>query len=204
VIYEGGTKVDYTIWPVELDPVSQQGALPEGLDVGYRVLLDKDRRTAAWPPPTYRAHIPGKPTQDEYVALIEEFWWDTTYVAKSLWRGEVMFAKFNLDYDIKLMAMRRLLEWLVELDHDWSLKPGVLGRGLERLLPAGLWPELADTYVGASIEDNWDALFRTTALFRRVAVDVGDSLGYPYPQEMDDLMTSYLRAVRSLPAREET
>jgi aminoglycoside 6-adenylyltransferase len=66
VIYEDGTKIDYTIWPVELDPVSHQGTLPEMLDVGYRVLLDADRRTAAWPPPTYRAHIPGKPTQDEY------------------------------------------------------------------------------------------------------------------------------------------
>ena len=96
-----------------------------------------------------------------------------TYVAKALWRGEVVFAKFALDYDAKFVALRRVLEWRIELDHDWSLRPGAYGRGLERLLPADISAELASTYVGTGIEENWDALFRTTALFRRVATEVG-------------------------------
>jgi len=200
VVYEDGVKIDYTVWPgALLERVSQEALLPEGLDVGYRVLLDKDAVTAAWRPPTYRAHIPTPPTQAEYDALIDEFWWDTTYVAKSLWRGEVVFAKFMLDYDAKLVALRRLLEWRIELDHDWSLKPGAYGRGLERLLPADIWSELASTYVGTDIEDNWNALFRLTALFRRVAREVGGALGYPYPQQIDDKVTAHLEAVRGLP-----
>ena len=136
-----------------------------------------------WAAPTYGAHIPAPPTEAEYRAIIEEFWWDTTYVAKALWRGEVVFAKFALDYDAKFVALRRLLEWRIELDHDWSLRPGAYGRGLERLLPADIAAELASTYVGTDIEENWDALFRTTALFRRVATEVGDALGYAYPLE---------------------
>jgi aminoglycoside 6-adenylyltransferase len=200
VIYADGVKVDYTVWPdALLERASDESALPEDLDVGYRVLLDKDGRTSRWKSPTYQAHIPVKPTRAEYDALVDEFWWDTTYVAKSLWRGEVVFAKFVLDYDAKLVALRRMLEWRVEFDHDWALRPGVYGRGLERRLPADVWSQLASTYVGTEIDDNWEALFRTTALFRRVASEVGDALGYPYPRDVDDAMTARLEAVRKLP-----
>lgn len=200
VVYDDGVKVDYKIWPRDLLERMPAGAeLPDNLDVGYRVLLDKDGVTSRWPSPTFRAHLPSRPTQAEYDALVEEFWWDTTYVAKALWRGEIVFAKFVLDYDAKLVALRRMLEWRIELEHDWSLRPGAYGRGLERYLPPDVAAELAATYVDADPSANWDALFRTTALFRRVAVEVGDALGYPYPHDVDAAMTTHLEAVRALP-----
>jgi aminoglycoside 6-adenylyltransferase len=199
-VYEDYVKIDYTVWPVELlDRIAAAAELPEELDEGYRVLLDKDGQTAGWKPPTHRAFIPAKPTEAEYLAVVEEFWWITTYVAKSLWRDELVFTKFCLDYDIKLGVMRRMLEWRMECDHDWSVRPGVFGRGLKRLLPADIWSELESTYVGPEIEDNWSALFRTTALFRRVAKEVADALGYSYSQSVDDKVSVYLNAVRTLP-----
>lgn len=198
VVYDDGVKIDFTIWPAELlERVAEQATLPDDLDVGYRVLLDKDGCTAGWSQPTFRAHIPSRPTSDEYRALVEEFWWSSTYVAKALSRGEVVFAKFALDYDMKLGVLRRFLEWLVEIERGWNVRPGVFGRGLERLLPGELVEALHATYVGAEFDDNWDALFRTTALFRRAATDVGDALGYTYPQDVDDRVTAGLDAVRA-------
>ena len=200
VVYEDGVKVDYTVAPDELlERVSASDELPEALDVGYRVLLDRDARTTGWRRPSFRAHVPHRPTEAEYRALVEQFWWDATYVAKSLWRGELMPAKFSLDHDLKLVALRRVLEWHVELGHDWSLKAGRLGRGLERLLPPEVWAELASTYVGPDPDDNWAALFRTGALFRRVATSVGEALGYAYPQKVDEGVTAYLHGVQALP-----
>lgn len=200
VVYEDGVKIDWTIWSDALvDRVADADALPDDLDVGYRVLLDKDGRTSGWKPATYRAHVPSPPSAAEYRALVEEFWWSSTYVAKSLWRDELIIAKFALDYDMKLGVLRRFLEWRIELDHHWSVRPGVLGRGLKRLLPAELWSEFVRTYVGPGLEENWEALFRTTALFRRVAIEVGEELGHSYPQHVDERMTAYLHAVRGLP-----
>lgn len=205
VIYDDYIKIDYSIWPdALLERVAAQTPLPDQLDVGYRILLDKDNRTAAWHPPTYQAHIPARPTEAEYLAVVEEFWWNTTYVAKSLWRDEVAFAKWVLDSDTKLESMRRLLEWRMELDHYWSLKPGVKGRGLKQRLPADIWTEFAATYVGSEMEDNWAALFCTTSLFRRVAIEVGNALGYTYPQHVDDKVSAYLNAIRTLPPGRET
>jgi aminoglycoside 6-adenylyltransferase len=203
VVYDDGAKIDYTLWPdVLLERVADSAPLPADLDVGYRVLLDKDGQTTRWSAPTLRAHIPPKPTHGEYVALVEEFWWDTTYVAKSLWRGEAFFAKFALDFDAKFVALRKMLEWRIELDHGWLLRPGSHGRGLERLLPPDLWAELAATYVGTGIDENWDALFRTTALFRRAAFEVGQGLGYLYPADVDEAVTAQLERVRALPPRD--
>src|SRR6266571_1994612 len=147
VVYVDDVKIDYTIWPDELlERVAEREVLPEDLDVGYRVLLDKDGRTSGWSPATYKAHIPARPTEREYRDLVEEFWWGTTYVAKSLRRDELVFARFVLDFDLRLVALRRFLEWRIELDHGWSVRPGVYGRGLKRLLPGNLWSELALTY----------------------------------------------------------
>src|SRR6185369_6484326 len=121
--------------------------------------LDKDGQTAGWPPPTCQAYIPPRPTAAEYRALVEEFWWSTTYLAKSLWRDELVFARFIADHEIKVESLRRMLEWRIELDHGWALRPGVLGRGIKRRLPPELWRALEQTYVGPEIEANWQALW---------------------------------------------
>src|SRR5262249_37222978 len=145
-----------------------------------------------WKPPSYTAHIPGRPTESEYRAVIEDFWWEATYVARSLRRQDPVFAKFSLDYQIKLEVMRHMLEWRIEIDHSWRIRPGVYGRNLKRLLPTDLWEHWSKTYVGADVEENWAALFRTVELFRRIAREVGAALGHGYPQQLDDEVTAYL------------
>jgi aminoglycoside 6-adenylyltransferase len=199
VVYQDYIKIDYSIWPVELlERIAASASLPDQLDVGYRVLLDKDGHTAGWKRPSYQAHIPTRPTEAEYRALVEEFWWSTTYVAKSLWRDDMVFARWCLDQDLKLETMRRMLEWRIEIDHDWSMKPGVYGRGLKQLLPPNIWSEFASTYVSLGVEETWTALDRVIALFRQVAVDVGNALGYIYPQQVDDQVSAYLEAIHKM------
>jgi aminoglycoside 6-adenylyltransferase len=199
-IYSDYVKIDWGIWPVALlDRIAAEPRLPDELDVGYKVLLDKDGRTAGWQPPSYRAHIPAQPTEAEYLALVDEFWWIATYVAKSLWRDELAFARFCLDYDMRLGVARKMLEWRIEIDHDWTVKPGVLGRGLKKLLPPDTWQELEATYAGPNLAANWDSLFRLGALFRRVATEVGEALGYTYPLATDAEVNVFLNAVRELP-----
>ncbi len=199
VLYEEGTRIDYSVWPVALlHRMREKPRLVGQLDVGYLVLVDKDHLTQGLQPPTYTAHIPARPTKKEFQSLVEEFWWETTYVAKNLWRDELLPAKSALDVAMKLQGLRRMLEWRIELDHNWSWKPGVAGRGLKKLLPSETWSELASTYVGQDLDENWEALFQTTSLFRSVAVEVGEALGYGYPYDLDQRVTNYLQSIRHL------
>jgi aminoglycoside 6-adenylyltransferase len=165
-LYEDGVKVDFSLWPVALlRHLQQTPALPDDLDIGYTVLLDKDGLTAGLPAPTHRAYIPQPPSRATYETLVREFWWDTTYVAKNLWRDDLYMAKFMLDYFHRFHHVLPLLQWYAEIQHDWSVRPGVNGRGLKRILDADTWAELERTYAGAGIEENWAALLPCLAWF---------------------------------------
>ena len=48
-------------------------------------------------------------------------------------------------------------------------------------------------------DSNWEAMFRTIALFRKVATGVGARLGFAYPSDLDRRAVDYLQKVRALP-----
>lgn len=204
VVYDDGTKIDFTIWPrALLAHVASLDDLPAELDAGYLVLFDEDGATARWRSPTYRAYVPERPSADSYRALVEEFWWDVSYVAKSLWRGELLFARsWVLGYDMQLVALGRMLEWHIEIAHDWSLPLGVYGRQLDRYLTPALYEELRTALAGPTIEETWEAVERTCGMFRRIANEVGDALGFAYPSHVDERMSAHLREIRARPPRE--
>jgi aminoglycoside 6-adenylyltransferase len=197
--YADGLKIDFRLWPVALARrIAQAPTLPPDLDAGYRVLLDKDRLTGGMRPPTYRAYVPSRPTEGTYRMWIEEFFSDAPYVAKCLWRDELLPAKWCLDFDMKQKYLLRMLEWRMERDHGWSAPSGNLGKGLKIRLPPEIWGALEGTYAGAGIAENWGALFRTMELFRRLAIEVGDELGYAYPHDLDERVTAYVRAMKEM------
>jgi len=199
VLYTDGTKIDFTIISVEhLRLVTTTTTLPDYLDVGYSVLVDKVGLTDKLAAPSYRAHIPAKPTEAAYRALVEEFWWETTYVAKNLWRDELLQARYCFDSVMRHQLLRRMLEWYIETQRDWSWKPGVFGKGMKRVLPPANWQAVEETFAGASIEENWQALFRMTALFREIATETATQLGFAYPQGLDDGVTRYLQKIRQM------
>ena len=194
--YEDGTKIDFTVWPVDIVPrISQLPGLPDYLDMGYRVLLDKDQLTAGLKAATHKAYVPAKPSQHDYLILVEHFLSNAPYVAKHLCRGDLVPMKYVMDHVMKLEYLRTMLEWLMEIDHGWTVKPGAYGKGLAQYVGRETWARLERTYVGAGIAENWGALFETISLFRTVATEVAERLGYTYPLDLDDRVTRYVKAV---------
>ena len=197
--YADGLKIDFSLWPVALfQKIVQAPALEAELDAGYRVLLDKDRLTRELKPPTHQAYIPTRPTNEAYQLLINDFFTDVPYMAKCLLRGELLPAKWCLDYDMKHVHLRPMLEWRMGVEHNWSVPTGSLGKGLKKKLPPEIWPRLEDTYAGANMQDNWEALYRTITLFREVAMQVGAGLGYDYPLELDQRVTAFVQRMRAM------
>jgi len=198
---EDGLKIDFTLMPASLLRRIAQVPLPEDLDLGYSVLLDKDSLTAGMAQPTHRAYIPSPPSQTEYLETIELFFHECTYLAKYLWRDDLMPAKGQIDESVK-KNLCRMLEWRAEIDAGWTLRLKAHGRGLKKIVPPDLWAELEATYVGAGIADNWAAMWRTIDLFEKVARQVGAALGYPYPEDMHRRSVKYFRWVQALPSEQ--
>jgi aminoglycoside 6-adenylyltransferase len=196
--YADGLKIDFTLWPVELlRKIVQAQALTAELDAGYRILLDKDHLTETMSPPGYRAYIPTLPTNEIYQRVIEEFFSDAPYAAKCILRNELFPVKWCLDYDMKHVYLRLLLEWYVGLIHHESVPVGSLGKGLRKHLPPEIWSQLESCYAGAGNSENWEALFRTLALFRRVAMEVGERLDYEYPLDLDERVTAFVKDMQA-------
>ncbi len=199
--YDDSLKIDVNLWPVELlkQIVSEPQLTPE-FDAGYKVLLDKDHLTDGLQPPSYKSYIPRRPTETEYQALLEGFFLDSAYVGKFLWRDDLIAAKYMLDDSLKRLHLVVVLGWRIELDHQWSLKLLPYGRGLKRWLPPDVWTALEETYTGADLSANWLALFRTIDLMHRVAAEVGERLGFRYPEQLEQRVVSYLQRVREFRA----
>ncbi len=198
VNYADGLKIDFSLWSRQAYTDATAGPDPNPeLDAGYRVLVDKDHITAQLPPPTFTAYIPARPDEATYQRLVTDFLVGVPYVAKSLLRGQLLPAKWVLDFDMRFNYLVPLLEWRVECDQKWSLKTGALGKGLQAHLPADVWEELLQTFSDADPEKNWAALFAMTALFRRIAQQVAEHLGYPFPDNLINGVVSHAHRMRA-------
>ena len=199
VLYADCTKADFAVVTAGVVPTFADAGLPPAWDLGWRALVDKDGLTLELPGPTYRAHVPMPPDQSAFFAVVEEFWWESTYVAKNLWRGDLMPARYNLEKVMIVDCLRTMLEWRIEIDHNWQLRPGALGRHLRQRLPRSTYRRLTDCFAEGTVPATWSALWSATSLFRDTAREVADSLGLDYPDHVEDAVTSHLRrvAVRS-------
>lgn len=197
VQYASGLDIDFSLWPESsLAKIVQDQQLPEELDAGYKILVDKDAVAAQLGAPTYRGYIPEPPDEATYLRLITDFYIGPPHIAKCLIRGDLVMAKWILDTDMRHVYLQPMLDWRVEIDHGWNHKPGILGKGIQKVLPTVLWQDVKATYVGADIEENWDAMFLMMKAFGATAREVGDALGYRYPQELEDRVTQHVRAMR--------
>jgi aminoglycoside 6-adenylyltransferase len=195
--YENGLKIDFTLWPVDLlKHVVAIEKLPDYIDDGYKVLLDKDGLTKGMKTPSYKAFIPKPPTETEYQKFCEGFFYNTPYAAKHIRRGEFFPLKDMLNY-LRYEKLRKMLEWKVEIEHEWTIKSGVSGKGLEKYVSPEILKEIEDSWTGFTTEDNWKALFTIINMFGREAREVGKRLGYKYPEDKEKRLLAYLKKVKS-------
>jgi aminoglycoside 6-adenylyltransferase len=198
VQYQDGSRIDFQVIGVEeLHQICAAPKLTKGLDIGYVVLLDKDGIAASLRPPTLRAFVPEPPSAAHFADAANDFWWMSTYVAKSLWRGEALASASWLDH-LRRVNLVPMLNWSVEMERDWSWPTGLYGKGLGKTLGPETRQEIIAACKGGGINELWAALFATTSLFRTTALQVGETLGYQYPHDLDARVTAYLRTISML------
>lgn len=163
------------------------------------LLLDKDGVIEPFPPPSERSYLPQPPTAKAFFNCCNEFWWVSPYVAKGLWREEIVYAKWMHDEVLRGEELMKMLGWHIGIQTGFRVNPGKMGKYFQKYLEPELWELLLKTYADAGYEHTWDAFFATCGLFRRVAVSVAEHFGFDYPFEDDRRVTAHLEYVRSLP-----
>lgn len=185
-----GNRIDLTLLPLD-----RRAELPnDSLSV---LLLDKDGRLGPFPAPSERDYLPRPPTPRQFFDCCNEFWWVSPYIAKGLWRRQIIYAHALLEQTLRTQLLH-MLEWYVGIQTHFTVNPGKYGSHLQEYLAPELWTSLLGTYCPADYEATWQALFRMGDLFRRVAKPVAEHFGYAYPDEEDQRVCAFLRSIQRL------
>ncbi|MEW5940325.1 MAG: aminoglycoside 6-adenylyltransferase [Chloroflexota bacterium] len=159
-------------------------------------LIDKDGILKDLPPSSEKDYLPKPPTDKQFQDCCNEFWWCSPYVAKGLWRGELIYAKSMLEV-VREQTMK-MLRWYFGIKTEFKISPGKLGKNFKKVFRSEMMSQIELTYADANFENTWQSLFRMSDLFRRIAHEVAASFGYEYPQGDDDRVSAHLRHVKEL------
>lgn len=196
VLYRDGIKVDFKLYSA-VNFVKEVAApeLPEDWDIGYRILLDKDGLTTAMKPPTHQVSIIKKPSTDAFKQLLNDFWWDTTYVAKCLARDEIFYAKFMSENNLRTAYLLPLVEWYIASQHHWNITTNKHGRLFKQYLSEEDWEKLELTFSGSVLVDNWKALFAMMDIVHEIGKELAARLNYAYPDKLEEDIRGYILGV---------
>ncbi|SES12519.1 aminoglycoside 6-adenylyltransferase [Psychrobacillus sp. OK032] len=191
MLFTDGNRIDLTLIPIE---EKDEYCKEDKLTI---ILMDKDNPLPEIPAPTDSDYWVRRPSADFFADCCNEFWWVSTYVAKGLWRKEILYAAEHLNNIIRPMLFK-MLEWRVGIETDYSVSIGKSGKYLENYLSKQNWQKLLSTYPIGSYESIWKALFVMCDLFRSTAIFVAGNLDFNYPYEEDQKVNAYLKRVERL------
>jgi aminoglycoside 6-adenylyltransferase len=199
VLFEGGVDVDFV--PLSLEQIEKMMdvdllPLEDVILPGIRILLDKDglaeifhmARTALAEAPT--RSIP--PHEAEVIEVVNNFWYHALWVSKKLRRGELWYAKWALDWRMKVLLLR-MLEWHARATHGWDYNTWKDGRFLEEWADPRASKDLRKAYAHYDQEDIQQALVATIDLFCWLTRETMALLNYAYPHQAEQHITALMQ-----------
>jgi aminoglycoside 6-adenylyltransferase len=163
---------------------------------GTRVLLDKDGIVEHLL--LVNAEVPSAhpPAQDEFLDLINDFWYHTVWTAKKLRRGELWTAQGCSDSYMKWRLLR-MIEWHACATNGWDYDTWHGGRFLEQWADDRIVKDLQGVFAHYDEKDLWRGLSATMDLFRWVAIETAAQLKCPYPTSADEHATELVQSMFS-------
>jgi aminoglycoside 6-adenylyltransferase len=98
------------------------------------LLLDKDGIVEPFPPANESDYLPTPPSAKTFFDCCNEFWWVSPYVAKGLWRQEILYAKTMLDEVIRNEQLLKMLKWHIGRKTGFAVNPGKAGKYYKKYL----------------------------------------------------------------------
>ncbi len=192
MLFADGTRIDLLLIPIA------ESELYYKSDKLVKILLDKDGIFPTLPEPSDEDYHVKRSSAEFFADCCNEFWWVSTYVAKGLWRKEILYANYHLDTILR-PSLLRMMEWKVGIETDFSLSVGKNSKYLSKYVPQEEWKLLLQTYNNSSYHECWDSLYVMIELFKSTSLFVAISLEYKYNLDEEWKVSVYLDRVRNLP-----
>ena len=184
MLFEDGNRIDLTLCPKE--------HIQEWVDseAGFRVLKDENGLFEVYQPNAKR-YWTAPPSEEEFAASCNEFWWVSAYVVKAIRRNQLIYATDHL-YGICQQELLKVLAWQVASDRG-TVDIGKNYKYLFQYLPAEQEKEFSALLDLSSLEKVGQSLFATMKLFDGEAQELSQKMGFTYDKEVAEKMISYAK-----------
>ncbi|MDG3029496.1 aminoglycoside 6-adenylyltransferase [Streptococcus sp. ST2] len=184
MLYEDGNRIDLTLCPKE--------HIQEWVDseANFEVIKDDKGLFEAYQPNSKR-YWTAPPTEEDFAASCNEFWWVSAYVVKAIRRNQLIYATDHL-YGICQQELLKVLSWQVTSERG-SVDIGKNYKYLFQYLPAEQEKEFSALLDLSSFDKITQSLFATMGLFDREAQILAQKMGFTYDMEVAEKMISYAK-----------
>ena len=183
-LFEDGNRIDLTLCPKEY---TQEWVDSEA---NFEVIKDDKGLFEAYQPNSKR-YWTAPPTEEEFAASCNEFWWVSAYVVKAIRRNQLIYATDHL-YGICQQELLKVLAWQVTSDKG-VVDIGKNYKYLFQYLPAEQEKEFSALLDLSSFDKIIQSLFATMGLFDREAQFLAQKMGFAYDMEVAEKMISYAK-----------
>lgn len=184
MLFEDGNRIDLTLCPKE--------HIQEWVDseANFEVIKDDKGLFEAYQPNSKR-YWTAPPTEEEFAASCNEFWWVSAYVVKAIRRNQLIYATDHL-YGICQQELLKVLSWQVTSERG-SVDIGKNYKYLFQYLPSEQEKEFSALLDLSSFDKITQSLFATMGLFDREAQILAQKMGFTYDMEVAEKMISYAK-----------
>lgn len=190
--FDDGIRIDLTAQTVEF---AKEHIHDDKL---CRILMDKENILPDIPESTDSDYHVQKPSEAQFQACTNEFWWCSNNIAKGLWRGEMPYVQDMTNFVVR-KQLEKMLSWKVGIITDFSVSVGKSAKNMYRWIGEEEYQRYLDTYFGGNTEEAWKAVFAMCELFDSVTAYVAKGLGYIYDAEEGRAAVAFLKSVHELP-----
>lgn len=190
--FDDGVRIDLH---VETVPHAKENILNDKL---CKILLDKENILPEIPEASDEDYHVKKPSEAQFTACANDFWWCTNNLAKGLWRKEMPYVQDMANFVVR-KQLERMLSWKAGIKTNFSISTGKSAKYLYKWISEEEYKEYLNTYFGGDTEEAWKAIFSMCGLFNSVAGFVARELEYNYNKKEAEAAEGFLRRVKNLP-----
>ena len=182
MLFEDGNRIDLTLCPME--------SIQEWVDseANFEVIKDVKGLFEAYQPNSKR-YWTAPPTEEEFAASCNEFWWVSAYVVKAIRRNQLIYATDHL-YGICQQELLKVLAWQVTSDRG-AVDIGRSYKYLFHYLPAEKEKEFSNLLDLSSVDKTTQSLLATMEIFHQEAQNLAQKMGFAYDLKVAEKMMAY-------------
>lgn len=186
--FEDGLRIDVQFYPGDPNKMYHSDSLS-------RVLLDKHSVVKDIFDPSESTYIVRKPSKENYVKEVNEFWWCIINVAKSIARNELCYSRYMYESIVR-KSFLSIISWFISSKYQWSINTGKFGKFFENYVDKELWESIKKTYYVDDKEAFWDSIIHACLLIVDIDKELRNSLEIEQAKENEEKILLFIKSIR--------